>query len=172
MRNLFVLLLAGVLFAPLGRATAQRPVEVAPNAPADKTLDATLCQWHAMDRAIAPRVAEARASYPAARDRFLAGLPPHHTFFITTRLHDAAGHIEQVFIAVDSIAGGTIAGRIWSQIGVVRGFRGGQPYSFPESELIDWMVARPDGSEEGNVVGKFMDTYEPPEKCMEPPPGS
>jgi hypothetical protein len=167
--NLF--LLAGALLAPLARASAQRPVEVAPNAPADKTIDVTNCQWRAMDRAIAPLVAEARATYPAARDRFLAGLPSHHTFFVTTRLHDAAGHIEQVFIAVDSIAGSTIAGRIWSQIGVVRGFRGGQPYSFPDSELIDWMVARPDGSEEGNVVGKFMDSYEPPAKCVEPAQG-
>jgi hypothetical protein len=30
-------------------------------------------------------------------------------------------------------------------------------YSFQESELVDWLISRPDGSEEGNVVGKFLD---------------
>ena len=38
----------------------------------------------------------------------------------------------------------------------------GQSYTFPEEDLIDWMVARPDGSEEGNVVGVFLDSYRPP----------
>ena len=42
---------------------------------------------------------------------------------------------------------------------VVSGYAYKQPYSFPESELVDWLIAKPDGSEEGNVVGKFLDTY-------------
>ena len=114
---------------------------------------------------MAPYVAQARASYPAARERFRVGLLPGHTFFVTTRLHDAAGREEQAFVVVDSITNGMIAGRIASQIGVVQGFRYGQPYSFPETDLVDWMVSRPDGSEEGNVVGKFLDSYTPPRGC-------
>jgi hypothetical protein len=30
-----------------------------------------------------------------------------------------------------------------------------------EAELLDWLITKPDGSEEGNVVGKFLDTYRP-----------
>ena len=112
-----------------------------------------------------PYVEQARATWPAAHDRFRAGLPPHHTLFVTTRLSDATGREEQVFIAVGSIANGTIGGTIASQIGLVQGYRYGQSYAFPESALVDWMVARPDGSEEGNVVGKFMDSYTPPKSC-------
>jgi hypothetical protein len=147
-------------------ATGQRPAQVAPNAPPDNPVSAVLkCQLAAMYRAVAPYVAQARATYPAARDRFQAGLPPRHTFFVTTRLRDAQGREEQVFVAVDSVRGQTVSGRIWSQIGVVSGFRLGQPYTFADTELVDWMVARPDGSEEGNVVGKFLDTYTPPAEC-------
>ena len=54
---------------------------------------------------------------------------------------------------------GTIEGIIYSPIQVVSDYSYKQPYSFPESELVDWLITKPDGSEEGNVVGKFMDTY-------------
>jgi hypothetical protein len=80
---------------------------------------------------MAPVVARARASFPAARRRFEAGLPPRHTFFVTTRLRDRVGRREQVFVAVDSVRGSgaraVVAGRLWSQIGVLEGYRYGQP---------------------------------------------
>jgi hypothetical protein len=41
---------------------------------------------------------------------------------------------------------------------IVSGFKLGQTYTFNESDLIDWFISKPDGSEEGNVVGKFLDT--------------
>lgn len=164
MRNLTLIAIATLLAAPA--AAAQRPVDVAPNAPRDKPVNTYMaCVRDSMYSAMKPYVAQARATYPAARDRFNAGLPPRHTFFVTTRLRDTSGREEQVFIAVDSIRDGRIAGRIWSQIEVVSGYHLRQPYTFPESELLDWMVARPDGTEEGNVVGKFLDTYTPPAVC-------
>jgi hypothetical protein len=147
---------------------AQQPVNIAPNAPRDRPVSATAqCQWRAAVRAMAPLVAQARQTYPDAKRRFLAGLPPKSTFFVTTRLRDDRGREEQVFVAVDSAVGNTIAGRIWSPIGVVSGYRLRQPYTMPDSELVDWMFSRPDGSEEGNVVGKFLDTYTPPPVCSD-----
>ena len=70
------------------------------------------------------------------------------------------GAFEQVFIAVRSIEGGTIRGKIWSEIATVRGYRFGDAYAFPETELLDWLITHPDGTEEGNEVGKFLDTYQ------------
>ncbi|MBK7538639.1 MAG: hypothetical protein IPI49_25370 [Myxococcales bacterium] len=35
----------------------------------------------------------------------------------------------------------------------------GDPVQFSEQEVEDWTISRPDGSEEGNVVGKFLDTW-------------
>jgi hypothetical protein len=111
--------------------------------------------------AMEPYIAHARASWPDAKRRFVAGLPRHHVFFVTTRLRDANGRIEQIFVAVDSVVAKRIYGRIWSQILVVDGYRLQQPYDFPEEDLIDWMIALPDGTEEGNVVGRFLDTFRP-----------
>ena len=153
-----------VCFAVTTRAAAaQRPITVAPNAPVDRPVSAhERCQWDATVRAMEPYVSRARETYPAAKARFLTGLPPRHTFFVTIRLTDKNERNEQVFLAVDSIVNGAIAGRIWSQIGVVSGYRLGQAYTINESEIVDWMVSRPDGTEEGNVVGVFLDTYQPP----------
>lgn len=131
------------------------------NAPVDTPQSMEASQLQAFEAAIAPYVAQARASWPAARDRYLAGLPSGQTFYVTTRLRDAQGRIEQAFIRVTRIDGSQISGQIANEIRTASGFRRGQPYTFQESELLDWTVTRPDGTEEGNVVGKFLDTYRP-----------
>jgi hypothetical protein len=97
-------------------------------------------------------------SYPGARQRFLSGLPRGQNFFLVTRLADAKGHWEQVFIHVDAIVDGQVTGAIASDVRIVSGFRAGQLYKFPESEMLDWLITSQDGSEEGNFVGKFLDT--------------
>ena len=153
-------------------ARAQRPVEVAPDAPQDHPVTATMrCQLEALHRAIAPLSVAGRASFPAARERFERGLPKGQTFFVSTWLHDSAGREELVFVAVDSVTGAKdaarIAGRIWSRVDLIRGYRYRQPYTFAVTDLVDWMIAKPDGSEEGNEVGKFMDTYVPPATCAD-----
>ena len=136
-------------------------INVAPNAPQDKPKRATSEEVSRFEEAIKPYIEKAKKSYPEAKARFQKGLPPKHTFFITTRLHDAQGRFEQVFIGVQEIRDAKVTGVIWSDIGLVAGYRKGDSYSFPETELIDWMISKPDGTEEGNFVGKFLDTYQP-----------
>ena len=165
MTTLRVLTLAAALLSAADVARAQSG-GLSPNAPPDRPKGVgASCLMDAMNQAMAPYVEQARASWPAARERFRAGLPAGHSFYVTTRLRDSTGRTEQVFVAVDSVARDTIYGRIASDIMVVRGYHSGQRHHFPESELVDWMVANPDGSEEGNVVGKFLDTYTPPKSC-------
>ncbi len=131
------------------------------DAPADQPFDATgKGEVEAYKAAIAPYVEQARKTYPDAKKRYLAGLPKDHHFYVVTRLKDGTGTTEQVFISVASIEGDRITGRIASEILNVRGFKQGDPFTFSEGELVDWMVARPDGSEEGNVVGKFLDEWQ------------
>jgi len=111
-----------------------------------------------MNGLIAPYVAQAKASYPQAKQRYLAGLPRGETFFVTVQLVDSANHFEQVFIRVDHIDGTRIEGRIASQIVAVQGYQQGDHYALNEPDLVDWLISKADGSEEGNFVGKFMDT--------------
>jgi uncharacterized protein YegJ (DUF2314 family) len=161
-------LVAGLIaISPVVASSQQADPRLSPDAPRDRpVLTAQRCIWNAMDRAMQPYIARARASWPQARQRFLAGLPARQSFFVTALLIDDADRREQVFIAVDTIRDGRISGKIWNRVDVVHGFRLGDRYSFPESDLRDWLITKPDGGEEGNYVGKFLDGYEPPRSCF------
>ena len=148
-------------FFVFGASAAFGEPELAPNPPGDKPGSMRQKQIANFERAIAPYVAKARATYPEAKQRFLAGLPPGQAFFLTTRLHDKDGKWEQVFIGVERIKDGSVTGTISNDLFTVKEFRRGQRYTFPESELLDWLITKPDGTEEGNFVGKFLDTYRP-----------
>jgi uncharacterized protein YegJ (DUF2314 family) len=145
-------------------AVASAPVPqlgpLAPNRPQDKPH--AVVDPRADDEAIAPYVARAQKTYPDAKRRYLKGLPSGCVFFVTTRIRDSDERWEQVFVRVQTIQGDLITGVISNQLTVVHGFRAGQVYSFKERELLDWLIANPDGSEEGNVVGKFWDSLSRP----------
>ena len=136
---------------------AAEPV-LSPDAPKDRPVRGQ--DTARFERAIAPHIARAKASYPAARQRFLAGLPAGQSFFLTTRLVDAKGRQESVFVAIERLQGGQASGRIWNDIQMVEGFKRGDRFTFPESALLDWLITHADGSEEGNFVGKFLDTWD------------
>ena len=129
--------------------------------PEDQPVGATAEKFKLFEKAIAHCIVEARTSYPQAKLRFLKGLPPGNHFSVTTRLVDPDGKIEQVFISVIGINPSTnvVTGRIANQIQFVRTFRTGQTISFPESRVLDWTIVSPDGAEEGNYIGKFIDAY-------------
>lgn len=135
-------------------------VTLAPNAPTDKPVFANgPDEADQLRAAVAPYIEKARQTYPEAKKRYLAGLPAGHVFFVTAKLRDGSGSEEQVFVTVAGIRDGVISGQIASDVLLVRGHKRGEAYSLPESELIDWLVSRPDGTEEGNVVGKFLDEW-------------
>jgi Uncharacterized protein conserved in bacteria (DUF2314) len=129
---------------------------LSPNAPEDRPTRITSEE---LKTAIIPYIKQGQATYPAAKKRFLAGLPTGQHFFVVTKLQDSSGSSEQVFIFVAMIEDGRITGRIDNDLISVKGFKNGDPYTFPESEVVDWLITRPDGSEEGNVVGKFLDEW-------------
>jgi hypothetical protein len=165
MRFAIVFVLAAGLSAGCNNNSA--PTNLPPNpklpsnAPPDQPVDAKgNAEVEEYLAAIAPYVAKGRKTYPEAKKRYLAGLPAGHHFFVVTNLRDGSGTSEQAFVAVASINDSRITGRIASDIFGVKGFKSGDPYTFPESELVDWLITHPDGSEEGNVVGKFLDEWQ------------
>jgi hypothetical protein len=44
-------------------------------------------------------------------------------------------------------------------VSLLRNYETGQTFSVKESEIDNLVIVRPDGSEEGNYVGKFLDHY-------------
>jgi hypothetical protein len=73
-----------------------------------------------------------------------------------TKLH-SPGREEAVFVTVTGIKGDQVTGRIDSDVRGVAGYRAGDSYTLSERDIVDWVIVRPDGSEEGNLVGKFLD---------------
>ncbi len=142
-------------------STAFGESQPAVSAPQDKPGSLTREQVAAFENAIAPYVAKARETYPEAKRRFSTGLPDKQTFLLVTRLYDKDGKWEQAFIAIKRIKEGKVTGTISNDLTGLKGFKRGQKYTFPESDILDWVIAGPDGTEEGNFVGKFLDTYKP-----------
>src|SRR6266446_8842176 len=86
-------------------------------------------QFEAMLKAEAPYLAKARATYPSAKKRFLAGLPSGYTFAVRKHLTDPtpskdSPRLEGVYVLVDAIKNGKIYGRIDKV--EMRSFREGQ----------------------------------------------
>jgi len=162
--RVLVLAFLAIVVADPGCARARRPepgpapVHVAPTAPRDAPIGAG--DSARLMALLEPCRRAALAAWPEARRRFLVGLPPQQTLFVTTRLRDSVGRMEQVFVAVDRIENGRITGRLWSEVMRVAGYRRGQQIPLAEADVVDWMISRPDGSEEGNWMGKFIDAYQ------------
>jgi hypothetical protein len=95
-------------------STTSALAQIAPSAPSDQPKALTQEQIPDNIKAIAPYVAMARKSYPSARQRFLSGLSRGQNLFLVTRLVDATGHWEQVFIHVETIVDEQITGTIAS----------------------------------------------------------
>lgn len=113
-----------------------------------------------LDKLIAPAVKQARKTLPQVKQRLQTGLTPGQAFFLTTRIYDTDGRFEQVFVRVREWQGNTIKGVIASDLSVVQQYHAGQPIEFPEKAVLDWTISQPDGSEEGNFVGKLLDTLQ------------
>ena len=142
--------------APAPPPTAGLP-RVGSNAHKDEPVQAsTSAEQEELERAIAPYIEQARKSYPDAKKRYLAGLPPEHRFSVVTKLH-SPGRVEAVFVTVTGIKGDQVTGRIDSDVRGVVGYKTGDTYTLSEGDIVDWVISRPDGSEEGNLVGKFLD---------------
>lgn len=130
------------------------------NAPVDKPFKATGEQLAEYDKAIAPYVAKSRATYPKAKARFLAGLPAGYSFSVRVRLRDPNGQREDSFMAVKKINGNKITG-VLGAVDILHSYKQGQTITISENDIDNWVIVRPDGSEEGNYVGKFLDHYKP-----------
>src|SRR5581483_6707727 len=99
-----------------------KPADLAPlaaNAPVDQPHSITADKLQAYDKALEPYVAKARQTWPEAKQRFLAGLPPGHIFFVTAHLFDASNRRETVFIQVQSIKEGVISGLIATDLQII-----------------------------------------------------
>lgn len=118
--------------------------------------------YTAFERAAAPYIEKARETYPDAKHRFLSGQLGTSPLFVTIRLAEN-GRYEDSFVRVLYIdeKSGDISGKIANEIQILHNYHYDQRIIVHEADIRDWTIANPDGSQEGNVLGKFTDRYQP-----------
>lgn len=136
---------------------------LAKNAPEDKPKSFTYLDKLA--ELIAPYVEKARATLPQTRDRFQKGLQKGEVLFVTVSLHDEdrvskKQQVEMVFVEVKSWTDEIIHGLLSTDPDLVKRYHRGDKIVVDEKDVLDWTISRPDGTEEGNFVGKFLDTQQ------------
>lgn len=119
------------------------------------------CVMTARDSDLRRLTQVAMSTYPQARERFLRALEPGQALFVKIRLCDRMLQTEDVFVKVDSIEDGLVRGRINSPVVVVLSNWRGQAVCVEEGALLDWVITNPDGSEDGNLIGKYFDANDP-----------
>jgi len=144
------------------KADDEKLKPLAENAPKDQPKDLHGKEGVSdFEKAIAPYVAKARRTLPETKKRFQKGLKPGEVLSLTIRIYDDAGRFEQVFLQVKSWKDTTIVGLLSTPPELVKTHKQGEKMTFAEKDVYDWTISKPDGSEEGNFVGKFLDTYHP-----------
>jgi hypothetical protein len=154
-------LLTACLFCAATLAAQGDPAPQANPAPPDKPIAETTEDVANYEAAIAPYIQKARETLPDAKKRYLDGLPKGQILYVTIRLTDPLGRFEQAFVKVNSWTGTIIKGTLASDMELVKKYKKGEALTCRESQVMDWTITKPDGTEEGNFVGKFLGTYKP-----------
>ena len=147
------------IFSSVLSAQAQKnDAPLSSNAPQDKVMPVYNGQLKQMDSILAPYISQAKSSYGQAKERFLKGLPSGEAFFVVTRIFDTDGKFEQVFMRVKNYKADNVSGIIANDLSTVKEYKVNQLIVFKEIQVLDWLITKPDGSEEGNFIGKYLDT--------------
>ncbi len=143
-----------------GRAVPHVPETLeTTTAPIDNSMRTTSeAETSRLDKAMQPYVAKARAGLPGIKKRFDAGMKDE-VLMLTVRVYDPNGKYEQVFATVKKWDEKEITGTIASDVMGIKSHKMGDEIKFPEKDVLDWTVEKSDGTEEGNVVGNFLNTF-------------
>ncbi len=115
----------------------------------------------ATDRELQAAIDKARKTLPTAKERFIKGFPPGQIMQVTTLLTDDFNNKERVFIKVNGWEQNKVSGKLSSTPHFIEGFHIGQDITVTENLIIDWTITHPNGSEEGNFVGKVLNNRNP-----------
>lgn len=105
---------------------------------------------------IAGYVQQAQKTLQKVKNEFMGGMQKGRKLFLTIRIMDATGRVEQIFAEVKKWNGSEISGDIASRIQSVSGYSLGQGISFGEGDILDWTILNSDGSTEGNFIGNYV----------------
>lgn len=106
----------------------------------------------------------AMEQWPSVRNRYLSGLPENESLFVRVLVAAEGSAAHYLFVVVDSIEGDKIWGRIWSDVTSSTGINHGERIVLMKEFISDWLISKPDGTEEGNRIGREIERSG---KCIE-----
>ncbi|GAB3586186.1 hypothetical protein GCM10027345_35350 [Hymenobacter daeguensis] len=130
--------------APVVLTAATAPAGVRPALTRDET-------------ALADPVREALRTLPQAKKKFLAGLPIGDQFLLSVRVISTDTSFRQASARVLGWHGNTVQALLLPPANADAKTEP-TPVSFPENAVVDWTLLRASGREEGNYVGRYIDT--------------
>ena len=130
--------------APVVLTAATAPAGVRPALTRDET-------------ALANPVREALRTLPQAKKKFLAGLPIGDQFLLSVRVIATDTSFRQASARVLGWHGNTVQALLLPPADAAPKTEP-TPVSFPETAVVDWTLLRASGREEGNYVGRYIDT--------------
>lgn len=152
-------LITAIMVFGVFSASAQNNNRLSEKAPTDRPISVNNAEGlDAFDSKIEPLVKKAQQELPKIKRQFDKGFKKGESFFLTTRIYDAFGNFEQVFVKVQTWDNGKIQGTIANQLTAVKDFEFGQSIEFPESAVLDWLITDAEGKEKGNYIGKYLDS--------------
>lgn len=155
----FPLLLLGAALLVSGAAQAQTAAPTSPlvvlTAPpaAPTSLRQKLVR---ADSALAEPMQQARRTLSRARKRYAAGLPGGTKCLVMVRVLASDTSFRQVQARVIGWHDGAVQALISPLTKAATTDL--RPVSFPETAVLDWTFLAANGREEGNFVGKYLDT--------------
>lgn len=152
--SLALVLSVGASFALSAAAQAPQPV-VLTAATAPPGVRPALTRDAA---ALAEPMQEALRTLPLARKKFLAGLPSGDQFLVTVRVAATDTSFRQASARVMGWRDKKVQALLLPSVANPAGPAEPTPVSFPETAVIDWTLLRAGGREEGNYVGKHLET--------------
>jgi hypothetical protein len=102
---------------------------------------------------------EAKRTLPQLRQRYQRGLPAGTACYLTAHVLNESATPEPLVVEVVTWQAGQVQGRIVRLSPEGRAIAGA-PVTFGEAAILDWLLLRPNGVEEGNYVGKYLDLEE------------
>jgi hypothetical protein len=109
------------------------------------------------ETALADPMREALRTLPLAKKKFLAGLPTGDQFLLSVRVIATDTSFRQASARVLGWHGSTVQALLLPPANEVTKTEP-TPVSFPETAVVDWTLLRASGREEGNYVGRYIDT--------------
>ncbi|UOQ98771.1 hypothetical protein MUN81_04585 [Hymenobacter sp. 5317J-9] len=150
-RTLLFILAAGMAHSGLLQAQTTPPVVLtAATAPAGVRPALTRDET-----ALADPMREALRTLPQAKKKFLAGLPTGDQFLLSVRVIATDTSFRQASARVLGWHGNTVQALLLPDAASPAE---PVPISFPETAVVDWTLLRASGREEGNYVGRYIDT--------------